>query len=182
MNEQIPMESNEKFEISNLPYSKELVECIVEIDKKSFSTEMQFDDALEYFEEALQNPENIKLFLSFNGTTSGYILGKPHNGEYNELLQHDTEITRSDVPRIYIDSIAILPEAQGKGNGEKLILALCNNATERGIKDFSIHARTTNKLNILIRDLFKDKLTKVRNIPSWHYANGEPYEYLEWSV
>lgn len=183
MNEKITnVESNEEFEISDLPYSKELVERVVEIDKNCFSAEMQFDDALEYFDEALQNPEDIKLFLSLNGIPYGYILGKPHNSECDELMQHDTEITRSDVPRIYIDSMAILPEARNIGNAEKLILALCRNATTRGIRNFSTHSRTINKLNDLFKKLFEDKLTEVRSIPSWHYANGEPYEYLEWSV
>ncbi len=156
---------------------------ILILEEACFPPDWQYDNAKEYYADIIQDPQNINLFLyDENDKVTGYILARPHNLVVSELKNDDPFLTDSDNARYYIDTIQILPELQGKGGGKNLILAVCDEAKKRGVTQFSIHARTVNHLSDVIKSLFKDKVTLVRQIDSWKYASGEPYEYIEWDL
>lgn len=168
--------------IENILESEEALTDILSLEKDCFPLDWQYPDAADYYAEVLKDPQNINLFLKEDCSVIGYVLARPHNIVVEELQEHDPVLAESKKERFYIETIQVHPKSQGKGGGKALLLAVCEEAKKRGVTNFSIHARTTNKLNLLVRNLFKEGLIVARPIASWEYASGEPYEYIEWNI
>ena len=60
------------------------------------------------------------------------------------------------------------------------MIETCEAVLMRDVNRFAIHARTTNGLHEIIKKVFAGSITLIREIESWRWANGEPYEYIEW--
>jgi ribosomal protein S18 acetylase RimI-like enzyme len=184
MNEKIIQENT-----TELPLTTEAIEDnevalqeILKLEEKCFPPDWQYDDGEEYYADVLNDTESINIFLQRDGEVIGYILARPHHIAFEELKDDDPLLTESTGDRFYIETIQIIPSAQGKGGGKKLILAVCDEAKKRGVAQFSIHARKKNNLNETVKSLFKEKVTLARQIDSWVHASGEPYEYIEWHI
>lgn len=158
-------------------YIPELLASILEIDKKSF--EEQYEDAEEYYRAALENPENINIFLKEEEKNIGYLLAIPHNVAREELKKDDPGMPE-DSKRFYVETIEVLPEYR-KGRGFlKMIMAMIKEAESRGINNFSMHTRVENGLSRAVQKYFGRMIKTVRHIEKWpYYQNSEPTEYLE---
>jgi GNAT superfamily N-acetyltransferase len=162
-------------------YSEKYLADILMLEKKCFPAEWQYEDAPEYYKKMLENPENINIFLKEDAETIGYLLARPHDSEIEELKKYDPGF-KEKVETFYIETIQVLPKKKGLGGGKKLLLSACEEAGKLGIWKFSIHARTTNGLNAMVKKIFDGKITEVREIKNWQPGGGEPYEYLEWET
>lgn len=158
-------------------YAPQYLSAILEIDKKSF--EKQYDDADKYYREALENPENINVFLKEGGELVGYLLAIPHKQAYEDLKKDDPKMPK-DSSRFYVETIEVLPNHRiGKG-AFKMILAMIDEAGKRGTNKFSMHIRVENGLSRLVQKYFGRMITEVRKIENWpYYSNGESTEYVE---
>lgn len=158
-------------------YDPKHLAAILEIDRNSFDE--QYEDAEEYYHEALENPENINVFLKEGEKNVGYILAIPHNVALEDLNKVDPEM-KADSKRFYVETIEILPDYR-KGRGFlKMILTLIDEAGKRGVDNFSMHARVENGLSNVVQKYFRKMIRKVRRIENWpYYYNGEPTDYIE---
>lgn len=154
---------------------------ILRLEKLCFPETWQYDDAEKYYSDILHSPENISVFLTDNGDVVGYVLSRPHNLMVPELRGYDAAFGTSEIGRYYIETIQIAPEARGKGGAKQLLLAACLEAKNRGVSNFSIHARTVNGFSEKVKAVFDGGITLIRHLDSWKPADGEPYEYIEWS-
>jgi ribosomal protein S18 acetylase RimI-like enzyme len=161
-------------------FTDEYLKSILDLEKKCFPEDWQYEDAGEYYGKMLKSERNINIFLRKKGEIVGYVLAKPFEEAVKELKELDPELENAS-GKYYIETIQILPEARGFGGAKKLIFAVCEEANKKGVIKFSIHARTTNRFSDKIKKMFEGKITEVRKIENWKPANGEPYEYLEWS-
>lgn len=161
-------------------FKNQFLKDILFIENACFPKDWQYNDPEQYYTEVLRNRKNIIIFLKDINKTVGCIISIQHDTARKELIQYDPEM-KSDNARYYIDSIAVLPQYRDKGGAKKLIYQLCDEANERGIYKFSIHARTVNGLNILIKKIFEKMITGARKIESWAFGGGEPYDYIEWT-
>ncbi len=184
MNEKIMQENTPELHLSTeVIGDKEVaLQNILRLEEMCFPPDWQYDDGEEYYADVLNDTESINIFLQSDGEVIGYILARPHHIAFEELKDDDPLLTESTGDRFYIETIQIIPSVQGKGGGKKLLLAVCDEARRRGVTQFSIHARTKNKLSETIKSLFKDNISLVRPIDSWVHASGEPYEYIEWHI
>lgn len=161
-------------------FKAEYLQDILMLEKECFSQSWQFSDADEYFTEMLENHDNVNVFLRSNNQTIGYVLVRPIIDMVSELGESDAEFI-SDSDSYYVETIQILPENQGSGGARKLLTKACRIVSGRGMNKFAIHARTTNSLHEKIKKIFEGSITLTRKIESWKWANGEPYEYIEWT-
>ncbi|MFA5961298.1 MAG: GNAT family N-acetyltransferase [Parcubacteria group bacterium] len=161
-------------------FSEDSLAAILDLEKKCFPADWQYEDADDYYRKMLNDKENINIFLKQNAAIVGYALAKPLNNALSDLMKYDPEIQSID-NNLYIETIQVLDQFRGKGGAKKILLEICNEALKRGIVDFSIHARKSNGLNLKLRKIFDGMITKHRQIESWEPGGGEPYEYMEWS-
>lgn len=160
---------------------KELaLQDILLIENICFPVEWHYPNADKYYTAMLRDKKNINILLKDYRKTIGYILSVPHDTARTELLKYDPEI-KADNSRYYIETIGVFPQYRRRGGATKLLHALCEEANRKGINNFSIHARISNGLNIMILNLFKGLITESRKIDSWKFGGGEAYEYNEWS-
>jgi len=158
-------------------YSPELLSAILEVDKESF--EEQYDDAEEYYKSALENPENINVFLREGERYVGYLLAIPHNVAREELKKEHPAMPE-DPSRFYVETIEVLPEYRRGRGFLKMIMAMIREAEKRGVNNFSMHTRVDNGLSSVIQKYFGRMIKKAQRIENWpYYHNGEPTEYLE---
>ena len=161
-------------------FNESALRDILIIEKACFPVEWHYPDADKYYTTILRDDRNIIILLKDGQKAVGYILSVPHNVVRAELFQYDFQM-KTDNARYYIESIGISPQYRRRGGGTMLINTLCDEAKKRGICKFSIHSRTSNRLNILIKRLFKGMITETRHIQRWFFGGNEPYEYIEWT-
>jgi len=179
------MEKNleNKIEVSVMSvssFSEEALEDILQLEKKCFPEEWQYDDAVEYYGEMLEKAENINIFLKEADKTVGYVLARPCDEELAGELRKDDKGMTSEPDVFYIETIQVLPEKRGMGGAKKLLIAVVAEAEKRGVEKFSIHARTVNGFHDKIKKIFEGRIKTVRQIEKWKPAANEPYEYIEW--
>lgn len=153
---------------------------ILSLEYICFPVEWHYPDVEKYYTSILKDKRNIIILMKEAGKTVGYILSVPHKVVRTELLKYDSKI-KADNARYYIETIGVLPQYRRKGGATKLINAMCREGKRRGIYKFSIHARTINKLNILIKNVFENMITETRYVERWFFGGDEPYEYIEWT-
>jgi ribosomal protein S18 acetylase RimI-like enzyme len=127
----------------------------------------------------LTDSKNINIFLREGGESVGYLLVKPFKTVVLELKEYDPGLTEES-DKFYIETIQILPANQGRGGARRLLIEACKSVLKRGVSKFAIHARTNNGLNEKIKRVFEGSIILSRKIESWKWAEGEPYEYIEW--
>lgn len=159
-------------------FSEEILEMILDLEKKCFPEEWQYPDAREYYKEVLSDKDNVNLLLIDNGIVVGYLLGRPLKKEIEELLEYDPELKDSN--DFYLETIQIFPEYQGRGGSKLLIEKMCYEASKKGFNNFSTHARISNKFNETVLYLFGKNIIQRRKLDKWKYGGNEPYEYIEW--
>lgn len=152
---------------------------ILKLEKDCFPASWQYPAAEEYYAAMLEDKTNINAFLYEQGKVIGYILAKPLITTASELKEVDPEILPKE-GWYYFETIQILPEFQNKGGARMLLTAAGREALKKGISKFAIHARTSNGFNQKIKKIFSVSIILCRNIEQWKWADGEPYQYLEW--
>lgn len=153
---------------------------ILRLEKECFPADWQYPEAEEYYAAMLADSENVNIFLRDDGETVGYLLARPFKSVVEELKESDPELTDKPEAVYYIETIQILPTYQGKGGARRLLVETSEAVLKRGVNKFSIHARTTNGLHEIVKKVFAGSVTLTRKIESWKWANGEPYEYIEY--
>jgi ribosomal protein S18 acetylase RimI-like enzyme len=153
---------------------------ILKLEQACFPSDWLYPEAEEYYASMLAESENVNIFLRDGGETVGYLLARPFKSVVQELKESDPELTDKSEAFYYIETIQILPAYQGKGGARRLLVETGEAVLKRGVNKFAIHARTTNGLNAIIKKVFAGSITLIRDIESWRWANGEPYEYIEW--
>ncbi|MEF3691658.1 MAG: GNAT family N-acetyltransferase [Candidatus Moraniibacteriota bacterium] len=161
-------------------FNEKYLSDILMLERECFPESWLYSDASEYYMNALKNKNNINIFLKKNNQTVGYILAIPHNDMVEDLLKDDGFLEKKD-NFYYIETIQIITQSRGSGGAEKLLKSVCEEAVERGVNNFSIHARLLNGFADKLKKIFEGKVSIVRNIESWKYGGDEPYEYIEWS-
>jgi ribosomal protein S18 acetylase RimI-like enzyme len=162
-------------------FKEEYLGDILKLEKECFPQEWQYENPADYYEQILKDEKNINLFLKLKDKTVGYIMAKPHNEIVDELIEEDSLLEKKE-NFYYIETIQIIPEAQAMGGAKKLLQTICSEASNMGINNFSIHARTMNGFSEKLKKIFQDKICLVRRIEKWKYADNEPYEYIEWRI
>lgn len=100
---------------------------IWEIEKKAF--EIKDRSSKNFLTRISKNPGVILIHKPY-----GYIIGRE--------LECDKEIIDNNQGKrntIYLLSIAVIPEMQGKGNGEKLLKKLIGKVKESGFNRITLH-------------------------------------------
>ncbi len=181
MKKNILMKQKNVFQVKNKPDSKSL-SAILELEKVCFPVEWQYPDAREYYQEMLEKPSAIHLFLESEGKCVGYLLAVPQDDVHEDLVVHDPEFTK-DKNCYYLETIGVHPEYLGQGGGKMLVSALVDEVRRRGDMDkISAHARTLNGFSLSIRKSFSKDIIEIRDIDHWHFGGGEPYEYIKWKI
>jgi hypothetical protein len=98
---------------------------------------------------------------------------------FDELQKEDLEL-ENKADFFYLDTIEIIPESRGRGGAKQLVLEMCKELNKRGVILFSIHARTINGLNAIIKKMYPNEIISSREIKSWLFGGNEKYEYIEW--
>ncbi len=163
-------------------YDEKSLQDILRLEQACFPSEWQYDDADEYYRKMLENPSNINLFLKENDEAIGYALARLQDENLAEDMMDCDENFPIDKNKYYIETIQVLPEKSGAGGAKKMLLAVCDEAKKAGITNFSIHARIVNGLDAKIKKIFSEGITKITEIDHWDPAQGEAYEFIEWSV
>lgn len=163
-------------------YGERELADILMLEKECFPADWQYPEAAEYYGAMLSDSENVNIFLREDGETVGYLLARPFTSVVQELRESDPQLTDKSEAFYYVETIQVSPAYQGKGGARRLLLETGEAVVQRGVNRFAIHARTTNGLHEIIKKVFAGSITVSRKIESWRWANGEPYEYIEWEI
>jgi ribosomal protein S18 acetylase RimI-like enzyme len=166
--------------VERLASSSEHLTAVLTIETNCFPLSWQYPDSEGYYAEALNDTNNLSLGLKAGEAIVGYLLAIPHGTALSWLGDADPDMVASDHERYYVDTIAVLPEWNGRGGATALMRELEREAAARGLASLAIHARTVNGLNALVRRLAGERLIRTRWLDNWRWADGEPYEYIEW--
>ena len=151
-----------------------ILQDILSVEKASFPDQMQSN--LEDLRETLENPNGIQIVVrSQEGKVIGYLSSKPQKEAYEELKNWDPEIDQED-QTLYVESIAIEPEARDLQTFLKLGRVFIEEAKKRGYKKITMHARVASGLSSILQKRYGAKA--LRKIENWHDFE-EPFEYLE---
>ena len=151
-----------------------ILQDILSVEKASFPDQMQSD--LEDLRETLKNPNGIQIVVrSQEGKVIGYLSSKPQKEAYEELKNWDPEMDQED-QTLYVESIAIKPEARDLQTFLKLGKVFIEEAKKRGYKKITMHARVATGLSSILQKRYGAKA--LRKIENWHNFE-EPFEYLE---
>jgi ribosomal protein S18 acetylase RimI-like enzyme len=154
--------------------NEDVLQDILSVEQESFPPQMQSD--VEDLRQTLENPNGIQIVIkSQEGNVIGYLSSKPQKDAYEELKKWDPEINQED-HTLYIESIAIKPEARNLTTFLTLGKALIEEAKKRGYTKITMHARIAGNLSAVLQKRYGAKV--LRKIENWHNF-GEPFEYLE---
>lgn len=142
---------------------------LVKMEEELFPEHLRADE--EEIRELFEDPENVHI-IAFDpeGRVAGYILSEKHNKVREELKDADPNMEEIG-DALYLSSIAIKSEHQGKGYFSKLMKKFLEH---RGGKPVSMHSRTSNESH---KKMQKYGATSIRSIEDWH-GSGEPFDYL----
>lgn len=167
-------------------FDEAVYQGILDVKKRSMPADWEYDDAAEYYKEALENPRNISIALRKGKEMLGYLLAVPHNDIYEDEDVREADPGFSPDPeRYYIETMEIAPELQKTLSGGKLFFKmlhiLFDEAEKRfGVNKFSMHARVSAGMSEAVRRYFGDMITAVRRIENWRFYKGqEPTDYME---
>ena len=163
-----------EFEIERVKeFSQKDLREIEEVERASFPPEMQSD--LEDLRETLLQKKGVQIILrEKGGKILGYLSSKPQDVAYKELKEWDKDF-KPNKKALYVESIAIKPEARGLKTFLNMLKELKKQAAVEGYEKISCHARVQNGLSDFLQ---KRGARKLRRIENWHNF-GEPFDYLE---
>ena len=163
-----------EFEIERVKeFSQKDLREIEEVEKASFPPAMQSD--LEDLRETLLQKKGVQIILrEKGGKILGYLSSKPQDVAYKELKEWDKDF-KPNKKALYVESIAIKPEARGLKTFLNMLKELKKQAAVEGYEKISCHARVQNGLSDFLQ---KRGARKLRRIENWHNF-GEPFDYLE---
>jgi len=165
--------------VETVGYSEENVAHILRIWDKAFGDNFLFEgDEKEFIENILRNSHNINIFLKEGNNVVGILIARPHNDAYADLKDDDPQMQPSE-NRYYIETMGVLPKYRGKFGHLKMTYKVIEEARKRGVRNFSMHVRRENGLSYSLQRLFGKKLTHIREIEHWKWADEEPYHYVE---
>jgi len=168
-------------QVERLTSSTANLAAILTIEAGCFPAAWQYPDAEDFFARALHDPDNLTLGLKAGQVIVGYLLATPYDAALSCLRDADPKMVASNAgQQYYVDTIAVLPEWNGRGGATALMRELEREAAARGLPSLAIHARTANGLNVLVRRLAEERLIRTRWLDNWSWADGEPYEFIEW--
>jgi HEAT repeat protein/ribosomal protein S18 acetylase RimI-like enzyme len=150
-----------------------ILQDILSVEKASFPDQMQSN--LEDLRKTLENPNGIQIVVRSQDKVIGYLSSKPQKEAYEELKNWDPEIDQED-QTLYVESIAIKPEARDLRTFLKLGRVFIEEAKKRGYKKITMHARVATGLSSILQKRYGAKA--LRKIENWHNFE-EPFEYLE---
>jgi hypothetical protein len=154
-----------------------LVRELIGLQQTAFPPQMQFQEPERYYQEALCNSRNINVVTrSSEGSVIGYMLALPLSDVCAELRQWDPQM-RDDSAGLYIDILQTHPENRCFSGFMRLFSNLCRETRRRGHERLSMHVRTSNGLNKVIRKIFPDSCS-LRLVKNW-YGSGETFDYIE---
>jgi ribosomal protein S18 acetylase RimI-like enzyme len=157
--------------------SSDRIAALVDLHQRAFPAHLQSADPARYFAEALGDERNLNILMrDGTGTVIGYLLGIPQSQVFEELRRWDPRM-RDDPERLYLDIIQVSPEQRGKSHALRLFQAVCAEAERRGYFKLSMHARTTNGINLYLQRIFAE-IRFLRRIENW-FGFGEPFDYME---
>ena len=158
-------------------FNPELLQEIASVEQASFPESMQSDE--EDLRQTLENVKGIQIVIrGANGEIVGYISSKPQKDAFEELKAYDREIRPED-KTLYVESIAIKPEARGIRAFLQIGKAFFEEAKRRGFKKITMHARVAGNLSNILQKRYGAKC--LRKIENWHNFN-EPFDYLEMEI
>ena len=166
-------------------FSEDALADILRIEHASYPQSWHYEDEEEHYAAMLRDPRTVHLFLKVGGHRVGYLLGRPHSDQFDELAEHDLPLT-DDPQCCYIETTAILPAYAGRMGLTRLTRALADHLvrhTELGLCRISAHARVNNHVYELVKLSYRThQLMEDRALESWHFGGGEPYRYLKWNL
>lgn len=158
-------------------HDQQLANELIALQQSAFPPQMQFKDPERYYQDALNDKRNINVVVrSPQGALLGYLFALPQSEVYGELLQCDPQM-QDDPDCMYIDIIQTHPGSRQFSGFMGLASGVCQETRRRGYLRLSMHARTSNGLNKVIRKLLPDSIS-LRRIENW-YSSGEPFDYIE---
>jgi len=132
------------------------LERILEIEKVSFPARIAFSKS--YFERLYREYPEEFVVAEFDKNVVGYVIGDA-SGE--------------------IISIAVDPNYREKGIGQSLANYLINHYKEKGIKELTIHVRTTNQAGV---SFWENLGFKVKKTIKNYYLNGDDALLLRMNI
>jgi len=154
-------------------FSENELKEILEVERACFPPQMQAD--LEDLRESLLQKKGIKIILrEKEGKILGYLSSKPQDIAWKELKGWDKEF-KPDKKTLYIESIAIKPEARGLKSLLKILKELKKEVKKEKYEKISCYARVQNGFSVFLQ---KRGVKKLRRIKNWQNFE-EPFDYLE---
>jgi ribosomal protein S18 acetylase RimI-like enzyme len=148
------------------------------IDDEDFRQIMDMER--ELFPEALWDCENYEqkmeggkitiIAYAPDGKVAGYIFAVPHGEAYDDLKEVDSRMSPMQ-NAIYLESIAIRSEYQGRGYFSKLVKKLIEEVSGRPI---TMHARVSNNCSVGMQ---KQGAVLDHSVENW-FDSGERFDYL----
>ena len=140
------------------------------LETSVFPEYMQEDE--EELEEIFEDKDSIGLLLEENKKPIGYAVALPL--ENCEVYDIESDPQFENYNTLYLESIAVLPEYQGKGCGSKLFNGLSKIAKEKGYKRITLHARKENGFSKIIQGKNGRVLETYEE-----WLGDEEFDYLE---
>lgn len=153
---------------------------VLNIEARCFPLGWQYPDAKDYYAQELREPNNLSLGLKAEQVMIGYLLATPYSAALRWVGDTDPDMAATDAAMYYVETIAVLPEWSGVGGATGLLRELEREAAARGSVSLAMHARTVNGFNTLARRLAGARLIRTHWLENWPWAEGEPFEYIEW--
>lgn len=146
-----------------------LLRQIVEMENKLFPERLRTSE--EKIKATFEMPGTVNIIAYCDkGKVAGYISSVLHNDALSWLKDLDPEL--EDMPgALYLDSIAIRHDLQGKGYFSKLLNAFLKYTEGRPV---TMHARIINNCSLGMQ---KHGARFVRNVDDW-CGSGEPFDFL----
>lgn len=160
-------------------FDNNVLKGILELEKRVYPIDWQFEDAEEYFGEKLEDPRNINIVMKDEGGgIVGYAMSVPHSSALEEIKEDDPEMLAVE-DCYYIEAFELDPKIQRFKVFSPLLEKLIDESVKRGAKKLSMHARVSVGASSIIKKRFKDKVVIARRIDNWvNYAGQEPTDYI----
>lgn len=160
-------------------FNSDVLGGILELEKRVYPPDWQFEDAEEYFREKLEDPRNVNIIMKDEGgKIVGYAMSVPHSSALEEIKEDDPEMLVVE-NCYYIEAFELDPEIQRFKIFSPLLEKLIDESVKRGAKKLSMHARVSVGASSIIKKRFRGKVVIARRIDNWiNYAGQEPTDYI----
>ncbi|MFA5831395.1 MAG: GNAT family N-acetyltransferase [Candidatus Paceibacterota bacterium] len=139
---------------------------IIEMEHELFSENLR---DFHYEKEIAEGKVAVVAYCP-EGKVAGYIFSVPHHDAHERLKEADPRM--EDIPSaLYIESIAIRSDLQGRGYFGKLMKKFLE---ETGGRTITMHARVCNNCSVGMQ---KHGAAHVHSVENW-FDSGERFDYL----